>query len=85
MTLHLYGEGMGEFKAECRFSGQDDLLLPGVGRSRGSRTGTQCCPNEGSFAPAGKTPDQGSAACSTADEGRGTFPFALEVAADDDG
>ena len=40
VTLHLYGEGMGEFKAERRFSGQDDLFLSGVGRPRGSCTGT---------------------------------------------
>src|SRR2546429_3233215 len=80
-TLHLYAEGMGEFKAECRFSGQDDLFLPGVGRPHGSGTGTYCYPNEGSSAAAGETSDQGSAACSTANEGRGAFPLALEVAA----
>src|ERR1700686_3771306 len=80
--LHLDGKGFGEFEAEGGLRRQDNLLLPGVGRSRGSRTCTQCCADEGAFAATGKTSDQGSATGAAADEGRGTFPFALEVAAD---
>jgi hypothetical protein len=38
--LHLDGNGFGEFEAEGRLGGQDNLFLPGVRRSRGSRPGT---------------------------------------------
>lgn len=69
--LHLDGEGFGEFEAECGLGGQDNLLLPGVGRSRGSRSRSQCCTNEGALAATGKTSDQGAAAGAAADEGRG--------------
>jgi len=82
LLLHLDGEGFGEFEAESGLGGQDNLLLPGVGRSRGSRTCTQGCTDECAFATAGKTSDQGSASSAAADEGGGTFPLALEVAAD---
>jgi len=40
VPLHLYSDGFGEFEAAGRLGGQDDLLLSGVGRSSGSRTGT---------------------------------------------
>src|SRR5438046_818313 len=82
LPLHFHGNRLGKLEAECRFSGQNDLLLPSVGRSRGSRTGTQCCTNESSLAPASKTSDEGSATGSAANEGRGAFPLALEVATD---
>src|SRR6202521_2483910 len=36
LPLHLYGQGFGEFEAEGGLGGQDDLLVPGVGRSCGS-------------------------------------------------
>jgi hypothetical protein len=56
---YLYGQGFGEFEAEGGLSGQDDLLAPGVCRSCGSRTGTHCGTNQGSFTTAGKPPDVG--------------------------
>ena len=59
LPLHLYGQGFGEFEAEGGLGGQDELLVPGVGRSRGSRTGTRRCTNHGSFTTAGKPPDVG--------------------------
>jgi parallel beta-helix repeat protein len=40
LVLHLDGEGFGEFEAEGGLGGQDNLLLPCVGGSRGSRTCT---------------------------------------------
>ena len=40
VPLHLYNEGLGECEAEGGLGGQDNLLVPGVGRSRGSRTRT---------------------------------------------
>src|SRR6266851_5795277 len=70
MLLLLDGEGFGEFEAEGGLGGQDNLVPPGVGRSRRSRTGTQCGADEGAFAATGKT----------ADEGRGTFALALQGA-----
>src|SRR6266853_794847 len=73
LVLLLDGEGFGEFEAEGGLGGQDNLLLPGVGRSRGSRTCTQCCGDECTFATAGKSSDEGSAPA--AGEGRGTFFF----------
>ncbi len=57
--LLLDGEGFGEFEAEGGLGGQDNLLLPGVGRFRGSRSRTQCCADECAFATAGKTSYQG--------------------------
>jgi len=59
LPLHLYGQGLGEFEAEGGIGGLDDLIVPGVGRSCGSRTGTHCCTNQGSFTTAGKPPDVG--------------------------
>jgi len=59
LPLHLYGQGFGEFEAEGGLGGQDDLLVPGVCRSCGSRTGTHCGTNQGSFTTAGKPPDVG--------------------------
>ncbi len=59
LPLHLYGQGFGEFEAEGGLGGLDDLIVPGVGRSCGSRTGTHCCTNQGSFTTAGKPPDVG--------------------------
>src|SRR5713226_1667325 len=82
LLLHLDGEGFGEFEAESGLGGQDNLLLPRVGRSRGSRTCTQCCADECAFATAGKRANEGSAPGAASDKGRGTFPFALQVAAD---
>jgi hypothetical protein len=38
--LLLDGEGFGEFEAESGLGGQENLFLPGLGRSRGSRTCT---------------------------------------------
>jgi hypothetical protein len=79
LPLHLYSQGFGEFEAECGLGGQDDLLVPGVGRSRGSRTGTRCCTNQGSFTTAGKPPDEGSASGAAADHRCGAFPLALDA------
>jgi hypothetical protein len=45
--LHLDGDGFGECEAQGGLGGQDNLLVRGVGRSRGSRTSTQCCADEG--------------------------------------
>ncbi len=59
--LHLDGQGFGEFEAEGGLSGQDNLLLPGVGRSRGACTCAQCGADEGTFAASDKTADQSSA------------------------
>jgi len=80
--LHLDGEGFGEFEAEGGLGGQDNLLLSGVGCSRGSCTCTQCCTDECAFATAGESADEGPTPGAAADEGRGTFPFALQGAAD---
>jgi hypothetical protein len=41
-ATNLYGQGFGEFEAEGGLGGQDDLLVPRVCRSCGSRTGTHC-------------------------------------------
>jgi hypothetical protein len=41
-ATNLYGQWFGEFEAEGGLGGQDDLLVPGVCRSCGSRTGTHC-------------------------------------------
>ena len=50
--LHLDGDGFGECEAQGGLGGQDNLLVRGVGRLRGSRTSTQCCADEdrGAFA-----------------------------------
>ncbi len=82
LPLHFYSQGFGEFEAEGGLGGQDDLLVPGVGRSCGSRTGTRCCTNQGSFTTAGKPPDEGSTSGAAANHRCGAFPLALEVAAD---
>jgi len=39
-SLELDGEGFGECEAEGGLGGEDNFFLPGVGRSRGSRTCT---------------------------------------------
>jgi hypothetical protein len=80
--LHLDGQGFGESEAKGGFGGQNNLLLSGVGCSRGSRTRAQCCTDERSFATAGKTADEGPAPGAAADEGRGPFPLAVEGAGD---
>ena len=77
LLLQLDGEGFGEFEAEGGLGGQDNLLLPGIGCSRGSCTRTQCCGDECTFATAGKSSDEGSAPA--AGEGRGTFFFSLRA------
>ena len=41
IILFFYGEGFGEFEAEHGLGRQDNLLLPGVGCSRGSCAATQ--------------------------------------------
>jgi len=82
LSLHLYGQGFGEFEAEGGLGGEDDLLVPGVGRSRGSRASTHCCTNQGSFSATGKTSDEGPTSGAAANHGGSTLPFALEVAAD---
>jgi len=78
LLLQLDGEGFGEFEAEGGLGGQDNLLLPGIGCSRGSCTRTQCCADECAFATAGKSSDEGSAPAA-AGEGRGTFFFSLRA------
>jgi len=76
-ALHLNGDGFREFEAEGGLGGQDNLLIPGIGRSRGSRASTHCCADEGSFATAGKAADEGPATSSAADHGCGALAFAL--------
>src|SRR5262249_41322574 len=82
VSLHLYGGGFGECEAEDGLGRQDDLFVPGVGRSRGSRTRTRCCTNERSLPATGETTDEGSGASPAADQGRAALSFALEVASD---
>src|ERR1700693_5778284 len=81
-TLHLNGDGFGECEAEGGLGRHDNLLLPGVGRSRGPCARTQCGADECAFATTGKSADQSPAPGATADEGGGTFPLALHGAGD---
>ena len=82
LDLHLYGDGFGQLEAEGGFGWQHNFLVAGVGGACGACASSESCADEGTFAPAGQTADEGSAASSAADHGRGAFALAFEVAAD---